>query len=84
MSADTWCTLGPRLQGLVDASVKPLANCWTCKHDQPAVFGKRTCNSPLHNSEPFDAHFIGLDFDDNDMPPKDADGCPGYEPRDQA
>lgn len=60
----------------------PKRNCWTCKHAgfKSSRYGYKyaTCGSPVGGASYWVTKQI---LDGEEMPPKDSDGCPGWEPK---
>ena len=57
----------------------PLRNCWSCACDYaPNEQGRHGCHSKRDSAFEWVA---SVDLDANDMPPRDADGCPGWKPK---
>ena len=57
-----------------------LRNCWTCANDSIMSCGRHGCDVVMGRADVFD-WFGSQESDEDDMPPKSADGCPGYEPK---
>lgn len=67
----------------------PLRNCWTCKHDLgfghttarycKAMPARRRGERDSERHRQINAWTNAQALDENLMPPKDADGCPGWE-----
>jgi hypothetical protein len=74
---------------MADSSSSPQAtaprNCWSCVHDFTGAGKLHLC--VVSRSEAFVAKNVSAwilalgSLDETWMPPKDADGCPGYEAR---
>lgn len=61
-----------------------LSNCWGCRFNVSYDYkpwreggGLTECNSGAEAVE----WIFGVECDENDMPPRDATGCPGFEPK---
>ena len=60
-------------------------NCWTCAYDRASFAAPvHLCSAPVHRAATtaqITAWTEAIALDAQLMPPKDADGCPGYKER---
>ena len=53
-------------------------NCWTCKHNEETSLGSE-CRGPVGPN--IRGWWVQFGLDITEMPPHDADGCPGWAER---
>jgi len=59
-----------------------LHNCWTCACNYYDEDGRSRCEGLHESLERITAWLADIDTDLSDMPPRDADGCPGWRDED--